>query len=528
MRRCFAGLIFVGLCLAQSGGEATLSGRITDAATHQPIEGAAISSRGGRGAKPASAVSDASGAYSMRLPAAERVSLEISKEGYSTLDLRSTDSTEVRLKAGGSETRNFELSRPGSLSGHLVDRDSGKPLQGFYIHAIRWYAGLENSTGFRYPAFPTGADGAFSIANLPPASYVMVVDPPMGGKIRVPEKDQEKKDEAGYGPTWYPGVPRPEMASPVVIGYGEDRRIDMQLRKHDMLHIAGTVDVPENMKNYPVTFTLVTEEKGRPTGAEGQIPRAGPFRIDGLEEGSYRVLVAHQNIHGANLGYGGKAVTLAGHSVDDLKIELRPGVSLRVEVKMAEEKAEAPRNFYFVPLSLDGWGPMDDGDPPGSPARMTRTGLPPGRYNLATMQIPGYAVVSRTLNGTPVPPGAPLDLESPESLLTIVLTSTPGSITGTVRDSEQQAVAGATVMLSPESFGGGGLPLSDREVAVSDGNGRFTISGLAPGRYQAIAMNGEDRRGTMDTGAIAERLRMAEAIVVEAGKSTSVDVTVGK
>jgi hypothetical protein len=119
-------------------------------------------------------------------------------------------------------------------------------------------------------------------------------------------------------------------------------------------------------------------------------------------------------------------------------------------------------------------------------------------------------------------------LESPESLLTIVLTSTPGSITGTVRDSEQQAVAGATVMLSPESFGGGGLPLSDREVAVSDGNGRFTISGLAPGRYQAIAMNGEDRRGTMDTGAIAERLRMAEAIVVEAGKSTSVDVTVGK
>jgi hypothetical protein len=186
MKRCISGLFFISLCFAQTGGEATLSGRITDAATHQPIEGAQISFRGGRGGGSASVTSDANGAYSIRLPASERASLAISKAGYSTLDLRSSDQTDVRLNAGDSETRDFELSKPGSLSGHLLDRDSGKPLPGFYIHAIRWYAGLENSTGYRYPAAPTSGDGSFSISDLPPATYVLVVDPPMGGKIVVP------------------------------------------------------------------------------------------------------------------------------------------------------------------------------------------------------------------------------------------------------------------------------------------------------------------------------------------------------
>src|SRR6516162_562601 len=81
------------LCCAQSAGEATLSGRITDAATHQPIEGAQISCRVGPGVKPATVTSGPDGAYSVRLPASGRVGLAISKAGYSTLDVASSDRT---------------------------------------------------------------------------------------------------------------------------------------------------------------------------------------------------------------------------------------------------------------------------------------------------------------------------------------------------------------------------------------------------------------------------------------------------
>ena len=528
MQRAVSGLFLTTLLFAQPGSEATLSGKITDAATHQPIEGAQISNRGSRGAKPAIANSDATGAYTIHLPASQRTGVVISKPGYSTLDIASSDRTSVRLNPGDTETRDFELSKPGSLSGHLVDRDSGKPLPGFYIHAIRWYAGLENSTGFRYPAPPTSDDGSFSIANLPPASYVLVVDPSMAGKIVVPENPPAKKrDESGYGPTWYPGVPQPDMATPVALGYGENRQLEIRLRKHDLLHIAGTFQVPEGVETGSISVTLTTEDKGRPTGAEGEIPRAGPFRIDGLEPGSYRILAATRSPDGQHRFFASQAVVLTGHSVDDLSTELRPGVALRVALKMAEENAEPPRRFNFSPLSTEGWF-IDEGAP-GTDSGMNRSNLPPGKYNLALMQMPGYAVASMDLNGTPLPPGSPVDLQSPESLLTYVLTTQLGSVSGTVRDSEGQAVAEATVVLVPESFvDNGGDPLSlpsgAGETVISDGKGRFAMEGLAPGRYKATAFRDGDRWRAMDGAAIRERLRTAEPVVVTAGQTTNLDL----
>jgi len=92
------------------------------------------------------------------------------------------------------------------------------------------------------------------------------------------------------------------------------------------------------MDSGSVSITLATEEKGRPTGAEGEIPRAGPFRIDGLEEGSYRVLAATRSKDGQIGLFASKLVVLTGHSVDDLKTEMRAGVTLHVAVQMAEQR----------------------------------------------------------------------------------------------------------------------------------------------------------------------------------------------
>jgi len=523
MRRCIAaGFFFASLGFGQ---DATLSGRITDVATHQPVAGAQISLRGGRGGNPSSATSDANGAYSIRLPAGQRAGLEISKAGYSTLDLRSTDSTQIRLNAGDSDTHDFELSKPGSLSGHLVDRDSGKPLEGFLIHAIHWYKGTENTTGYRYGPRTTSADGSFSFSDLPPAGYVIVVDPPARKKITVPdakENAEKKIDEAGYGPAWYPDVPQPAMATPVLIGYGENRKIEIALKKHELLHIAGTLQVPEGLEGSQISLTLATEEKGRPTGAESVIPHAGPFLIDGLEPGSYRILAATGSKDRQIIAFANRAITLTGHSVDDLKMELRPGVSLRVELKMSEEKADPPKRFNFTPLSTEGWGPMDDAEPPGAQGKMNKTGLPAGKYQIALMRTPGYAVASTALNGAPVPPGAEVDLQGPESVLTVVLTTQLGSLTGLVRDSDQHPVADAEVVLVRESVD------EPADMIEPDRSGRFAFTGLAPGRYQVIAVSDVDRRWALDSAFIRDRMRTAEVVVVSAGQSTSVDVQVGK
>jgi hypothetical protein len=279
------------------------------------------------------------------------------------------------------------------------------------------------------------------------------------------------------------------------------------------------------METGNISVTLATEEKGRPTGAEGEIPHAGPFRIDGLEPGSYRILAATRSPDGQHRAFASQLVVLAGHSVDDLNTELRPGVALRVALKMAEENAEPPRRFNFIPLSTDGWGPLDE-SPPNSDAGMNRTNLPPGKYNLALMQMPGYAVASMDLNGTPLLPGAPVDLQSPESLLTYVLTKQLGSVSGTVRDSDGQPVAEATVVLAPEAFADtAGDPLSlppgAGETVMSDNNGHFAIEGLAPGNYKITAFRDG---GRMNGVTIRDHLKSAEPLVVTSGQTTNLDL----
>jgi len=203
-------------------------------------------------------------------------------------------------------------------------------------------------------------------------------------------------------------------------------------------------------------------------------------------------------------------------------MELRPGVSLRVEVKMAEENAEPPKRFNFVPLSTDGWGPMDDAEPPGAQGKMNKTGLPAGKYKIALMRTPGYAVASTALNGAPVPPGADVDLQGPESVLTFVLTTQPGSLTGVVRDSDRHPVADAEVVLVRESVD------EPADMMEPDRSGRFAFTGLAPGRYQVIAVSDVDRRWAMNSAFLRDRMKSAAVVEVSAGQSANVDVAVGK
>ena len=534
MKIITAGLLFCGFCFAQSGPEGALSGVIIDAATREPIEGAQISWRGAPGGKPVSVTSDSHGAYSISLPASQRVGVSISKPGYSTLDLASSDRTNVRLQPGESQKRDFELSKPASLSGRLLSRDSGKPLPGFYIHAIRWYEGLQNDVGFRYPAPPTSAEGAFSIANLPPATYVLVIDPPMAGKIGVPEKapdpdpaHPDRKEETGYGSVWYPGLPGPEMATPLVLGYAENRRLEIRLEKHVLHRISGNLRAPEDLEIGPIAITLTTAEKGRPTGAEGQIPGTGPFSIGGLEDGSYRILAAGKSKDGKTRAFATRPITIANQSVEGLDMNLQAGVTLKVAVKMAEADSVAPRRFDFLPISADAWGPLDPGAPGAEPS-MIRTGLPPGKYNLAVMRIPGYAVASMVVNGVELPAGSPVDLQSSESLVTFVLTTELGTVSGTVHSSDGQPVPDATVLLASESLAEASEQSSTLppglEEGVSDAAGRFSFAGLAPGQYKLIALQPGERLRGQDVGSIRNRLRTAKPVTAQARQTTNADV----
>src|SRR6202034_4121333 len=132
---------------------------------------------------------------------------------------------------------------------------------------------------------PSGADGSFAIANLDPGDYTLEIDPPTSGKITFGDG---KADATGYLPTWFPGGPRPDMAAPVKLAAGESRDVEVRIQKREMRHAGGLLQVPAGADREGIAIE-VEELTGARMHFSGEIPQAGPFHIEGLEEGSYRL-----------------------------------------------------------------------------------------------------------------------------------------------------------------------------------------------------------------------------------------------
>ncbi len=100
------------------------------------------------------------------------------------------------------------LTQPATTAvvrGVLLDT-SGLPAQGFQL-------GLKTTDGNLFLSQPTGADGAFAIEGLPPATYQLAAFAPDGGEI-------------------------PVIAKPVALSAGQQERVEIRLST-DKATVAG-------------------------------------------------------------------------------------------------------------------------------------------------------------------------------------------------------------------------------------------------------------------------------------------------
>jgi len=514
MRRCATALFLTRLALGQTSGDATLTGKIVDSLTRQPVSGAKISFRGNNSGP--AATSDENGAFSPRIekpdPGDEMV--QVSLRGYATARAI------VSLKPHTTQTRDFELSRAATISGRVIDRDSGNPLPGFSIQAVQRVTS-EDEIGFVLTSAPTGAHGWFTVPNAAPGGYTLRIDPPVYGAIYFGEK---KPPQTGYAPVFFPGVPRREMASPVTVAAGEDRKIEVQLRKHDLHRISGVPQVPEGMENDGIWIGA----RGPSAPMEAELPKAGQFQVEAREPGSYTILASTKTTPGHTRVFANCVVELADRDIEDLRLVMHPAVTLNAMVTMAEKDTSVPKGLTFNVVSIDGWGPESGTK---KPDRLSLSDLPPGKY-WAGLNVPaGYAVATTIYNGQTLAPSTAFDLDAPESDITFILTSRLGRITVTVRDADQKSVAGASVYLLPPSLpdtidkfyivqrGTGGM-------VKSDSNGGFFFDGIAAGQYKAVAVTEGDGPGRMLY--IRSLLPSTPTIVLEPGQNANADIRIVK
>ena len=120
---------------------------------------------------------------------------------------------------------NMLLTPGGIIRGRVLDKD-GQPLEGGLVKAEvdQPLQGANTAT--------TGADGRFEITSVPPGQMLIRVDPPGGGP-------------AWHRTMYYPGVPSRDEAQPVTTEIGGTVEIELRLRDIPVAAIRATLSAPK-------------------------------------------------------------------------------------------------------------------------------------------------------------------------------------------------------------------------------------------------------------------------------------------
>lgn len=543
---------FLLLCApmaAQDVGKIT--GTVIDAATSQPIAKVHVGSVTGDPAANAfvGVLTGPDGAYTLENVPAGLVRMTVNLEGYKVIAEPAGREAGFRLSAGETIRRDFVLHGRGRIYGHLTDRDTGEPIAGHLVIASRTEGRPGQTAYLEFAATQKGRE--FEIPELDAGLYYLKIDSnAQPAFVFSGDASPKPGHEKVYGQSWYPGVGRRDLAVPIRLAQGESRAVDIALAARETHSLSGVVAAPSALAGQPLTLLL---QKNGWNGAVATMPEPGAFRIDNLSPGSYRLAVLGGAPSGgastlrdyviSGLGpsanrppavnaVGSAEFEIGDREIDNFKITIGPYAGVAGEVRMLEKDATLPANFGVLLSASGPWATDESPPPPGTiivnrvsqvtAGRFHQDSMLPGDYwphanNLAA----GYAVAQILAGGLPT--DGLVSVVSPETPITLVLTSRPGAVAGVVRDGDQNPVSGGTVVLFPE-------PLTERtdrariQTRAPAKDGSFEFRDLPPGRYHAIALTGAELDSLRSLAYLRARAESAETIEVAVGQRLIVEL----
>jgi len=213
---------------------------------------------------------------------------------------------------------------------------------------------------------------------------------------------------------------------------------------------------------------------------------------------------------------------ITDHDIEGLKIiptERPQAVSTEGRFRMANGSASLPANLA-VQFGFSTPGRTPDSIPADGGAFWLRS--TPGTFSVLPVAPPGYAVTELRYGGLNytnclIPmngaPGASFD---------IVLSDQPATISGSLVDGEQKPIP-AKVALVPDPLPQG-FDWRAIRVAVTDKDGGFGFTGIAPGRYKAVALTGDERKQDHDLSLLGDKFRVVDAFEVTTGQNARITV----
>ena len=388
----------------------------------------------------------------------------------------------------------FRLVRAGVIVGRIINEDN-EPMANVQIEAMsyRYFEGKRQLVAAGRAS--TDDLGEYRVFGLAAGRYRLRANfrPGFGSwgivNIGVMLSGQPSQE---YIPTYYPGAYESDQAIPIEVAPGSEiLGIDIKMRPARTVRVAGTVFTRVTGRPAREAMIMLTPRgSGRFTFSNRKQTfmrdAEGKFEIHGVTPGEY-TLAARFFDPSERLG-GRLSVNVGDRDLDDIRLVVRPGISLPGEIRVEGDTEVDFRELQVflrpreVTMMGGGFGRVKEkGD-------FVLENVFQDVYDVSVSGAPEDFYLKAAQLGDENVLEDGLDLTAAETApetLELLLSPNGGRVEGVVLNDEDQPFSGAQVVLVPE-----GRRRKMRHLfktATSDQNGVFSLPGIAPGPYKIFA-----------------------------------------
>jgi protocatechuate 3,4-dioxygenase beta subunit len=490
-----------------------------------------LRSQGGR-----TAISDNAGVFVLLDVPAGRYTLFVQREGFSG---SAANTSVVNVVADKISVVNLSLI-PGAVIRGRVQDSAGRFQSNVTVQALS--ISYVNGVPTLQPMVSKATDdrGEYRLFGVPPGEYYISAAPraPIANTAAASGTVRNVR-------TFHPSATTTTNATRVLANSGEEiTGIDIVMQSSLHVRVAGRVfseaappppnsEAPgvfaiiSNTSNNSASVMLVprnssvAEDQGARLGATVLLS-AAEFQIQNVVPGLYDLFALVNSARGPALGR--TSVDVIDRDVANVTVVIREGIEVRGTVTV-DGGTDGAQNLRIGLQPLDSLSRITGtlGSVEANAGTFSIPSVPDGLFRVIAFSAPSLYIEDVLQNGRSVyDSGLEIRSGTPPDSLNVVVRSGAGVVEGTVVDAAAKPLARATAALIPNTRRSN---TALYRSTLSDTNGRFLLSGLAPGEYKLFAWPGMINGAHLNADFLSKYEEHGRAITITPGSRITADVS---
>jgi Carboxypeptidase regulatory-like domain len=510
-------------------GTSTVRGHVFASDSGQPLRKAQVRLMSGELRENRLATTDVEGRYEFKEVRAGRYTISANKGSYVGLaygQQRPSDAPKpiAILDNQTVERMDFSLPRGGVITGRILD-EFGEPMSDVQVSAQQY----QTMQGQRR-LVPTGRQGStndigeFRLFGISPGQYYLMAT----WRSTNPMNNQDK---IAYAPMYYPGTENAAQAQRVTLAAGQELSdIVMSLKPLRATRVMGTATTSDGRPFRGMILAMSSGGTGFTPPIPGQVRPDGAFTLNGLAPGEYTLRAQTFGPADPDGEVAMTTITATGDDITDVHLVSAKlsVISGHIVVDPAIASAQ-PTALSLMLIPIEQGMMMAMGAAPG---RMADDGTfelrsPPGKMRIGLMNAGGWFLRAVRLNGTDVT-DAGLDFKPGQDIsgLEVEVTNKTTVISGLVTNARGDAVKDYSAIAFSQDREKWKVTGRYQSVGRPDQDGRFKITGLAPGDYYIVALDKIEQGQATDPEFLDAIKTKATAIAIREGETRTLDLKI--